>query len=167
MLAGIVRFDLDLPALALGIAGVHAEQVAGKDRRFIAAGTRAHFQEQVAFVARVARYQQQRQLLLQFQQARLRGGDFLVGQLAQVGVGAHAFGGGQIGLGTCFIGQCSGNRFKLGEFARKVAETGVVGDHVGFGEQAFQFFAALGQRFQLTAQGRRHRVSRVGGGNPA
>ena len=95
--------------------------------------------------------------MFQFLQARLRRGDFLVGQFTQVGVGAHAFGGGQVGLGTGFLGERGSDRFKLGEFARKVAETGVVGDHIGFGEQAFQFFAALGQRFQL-----RRRVGVIG-----
>src|SRR5690606_41602754 len=46
-------------SLALGVAAVHAEQVAGEDRRLVAAGAGAHFQEQVGLVARVARHQQQ------------------------------------------------------------------------------------------------------------
>ena len=50
-----------LPALALGIARVHAEQVAGEDRRLVAAGAGAHFQVDVAFVARVLRDQVRQQ----------------------------------------------------------------------------------------------------------
>src|SRR6185503_9101379 len=52
-----LRDDLDLPPLALGIARVHAEQVAGEQRRLVAAGPRAHCEEQVAVVVRVARQQ--------------------------------------------------------------------------------------------------------------
>ncbi len=172
MFARVVRFDLDLPALALGIAGVHAEQIAGEDRRLVTAGTRAHFQEQVAVIARIARHQQQGQCFVQLLQALLRGDDFLVGQFAQVRVLAHRFGGGEIGLGAGFVGQRSSDRLQLRKLARERAETVVVTDHGRVGQQAFQFFAALGQRFQLTAQGRRHhsslhRYARQGAGNPA
>ena len=52
VLARAGRFDLDPPALAFGVARVHAEQVAGEDRRLVAAGAGAHFQVQVAIVAR-------------------------------------------------------------------------------------------------------------------
>ncbi len=116
MLAGAVRFDLHLPALAFGIARVHAEQVAGEDRRLVAAGAGAHFQEQVAVVARIARHQQQCQVMVQLLQAFLRGGDFLLGQLAQVRVGAHRFGGGQVGQRPRFVVQRGGDRLQLGEF---------------------------------------------------
>ena len=40
--------DLDPPALALGITRVHAEQVAGEDRRLVAAGAGTGFPEHVA-----------------------------------------------------------------------------------------------------------------------
>ena len=57
--AGAGGQDFQLPALALGVARVHAEQVAGEDRRLVAAGAGAHFQEDIAFVARILRNQQQ------------------------------------------------------------------------------------------------------------
>ena len=47
-LAGDSRHHLDLPALALGVARVHAEQVAGEQRRLVAAGAGADFEEDVA-----------------------------------------------------------------------------------------------------------------------
>ena len=52
-LGGALRNDLHLPALALGVARVHAEQVAGEKRRFVAAGAGAHLEEGVALVVRV------------------------------------------------------------------------------------------------------------------
>ncbi len=160
VLARIVGFDFHLPTLALGVARIHAEQVAGEDRGLVAAGAGAHFQEQVAFVARIARHQQQRELAVERLQPRLRSGGFLLGHLAQLGVGAHRFGSGQVRLGACFLGQRQRHRLQLGELARIGAEALVVADDVGMGEQAFQFFAAFGQRFELTAQGRRHSGSR-------
>jgi hypothetical protein len=48
------RDDLDAPALALGVAGVHAQQVAGKQRRLVAAGAGADLEEDVALVVGVA-----------------------------------------------------------------------------------------------------------------
>src|SRR5690606_32500933 len=38
VLAGIFREDLDTPALAFGIARIHAEQVTGEDRPLVPAG---------------------------------------------------------------------------------------------------------------------------------
>ena len=49
------RDDLDAPALALGVAAVHAEQIAGKQRRFVTAGTGAHFHESVTLVIGIFR----------------------------------------------------------------------------------------------------------------
>src|SRR5690606_25230749 len=60
---------LDLPALLLGIAGIHAEQVAGEQRRLVAAGAGTDLEEDVAAVVRVARYQQTLEPRLQLIQA--------------------------------------------------------------------------------------------------
>jgi len=54
--------------------------------------------------------------MVQLLQAFLRGGDFLLGQLAQVRVGAHRFGGGQVGQRPRFVVQRGGDRLQLGEF---------------------------------------------------
>src|SRR5207342_1271213 len=70
MFAGIRRFDFDAPALAFGVTRIHAIQVAGEDRGFVAAGAGAHFQIQVAFVACVARDELRHQFAFQFGQAR-------------------------------------------------------------------------------------------------
>src|SRR3546814_5025919 len=46
VLAGAGRFDFDPPALALGVARIHAQQVAGEDRRLATAGAGADLQVQ-------------------------------------------------------------------------------------------------------------------------
>lgn len=55
--------DLGLPADALGVAQVHAQQVAGEQRRLVAARARLDLQDDVLVVTRVARHQQQAQFL--------------------------------------------------------------------------------------------------------
>src|SRR3546814_19122433 len=73
-----------------------AQQVAGEDRRLVAAGAGADLQVQVALVARVARHQQRHQRGVEFGQARIDGGDFLVGQFAQFGIGLRRLRGGEV-----------------------------------------------------------------------
>ena len=50
--------DLEAPALDLGVTRIHAEQIAGEDRRLVAAGARADFQEYVRIVVRILGHQQ-------------------------------------------------------------------------------------------------------------
>ena len=45
--------DFDLPSMLGGVTLVHAEQIAGKERRLVAAGAGADFQDDVAVVHRV------------------------------------------------------------------------------------------------------------------
>ena len=56
--------QLDPPALRLGIALVHAEQIAREQRRLVAAGAGADFEHRRALVGRIARQQRQRQRAL-------------------------------------------------------------------------------------------------------
>src|SRR3546814_15084300 len=61
---------------------IHAEQVAGEDRGLVAAGAGAHFQVQVAVVARVLGQKLRHQFGFELAQARAGAGDFLLGQFA-------------------------------------------------------------------------------------
>ena len=158
------RFHFDFPALALGVARVHAEQVAGEDRGFVAAGAGAHFQIHAAVVAGVLRHQLRHQLGVEFRQPGLSGVDLFFGQFRQLRVAAHRLGGGQIGARLAFGGQAGGDRFELRALAHQPAIARGVVHRRRIGEQAFDFLAALGQRFQLTAQGRRHCGGRCGVG---
>ena len=65
MFAFVGAHDLHAPAAGFRIAGIHPEQIAGKQRRFVTAGTGAHFNKRVAFIVRIARQQQNLQLLFQ------------------------------------------------------------------------------------------------------
>ena len=166
LVAAVLAFaggnNLHGPALALGVAGVHAEQVAGEQGGFVATGAGPHFQEQVGFVARILGHQQQGQLLVEHRQALLGGGNFLLGQFAQLGVGAHGLGGLQVALGLGVGGQSGGHRFELGVFLGQRAEARVVGQYAGVGQHAGHFLVALGQVFELTAKAWRHGSYRKG-----
>ncbi|CPR47227.1 Uncharacterised protein [Salmonella enterica subsp. enterica serovar Bovismorbificans] len=58
MLAFAHAHDLHAPAARFGITAVHAEQIAGKQRGFVAAGAGANLKERVSFIVRIFRQQQ-------------------------------------------------------------------------------------------------------------
>ena len=69
-LAGVE--DLGLPALPLGVAQVHAQQVAGEQRGLLAALPRLDLEDHVLVVVGVARQQQLAQLVRELVAARLQ-----------------------------------------------------------------------------------------------
>jgi hypothetical protein len=90
-------------------------------------------------------------------EARVRGGDLLVGEFAHFRIVAHRFGGGEVAARLRFGGQRDGDRFELRELARQVAEAIGCRRSRRIGEQAFDFLASLEQRFELAAQAGDHR----------
>src|SRR5690606_16586754 len=56
------RDDLDLPALLGGIAIIHAEEIAGKDRRLVPASAGADFEDRVLLVGGILREEEHLQL---------------------------------------------------------------------------------------------------------
>ena len=74
--AALAEISLEAPALGLGIALVHAKQVAGEQRRLVAAGAGADLEHRRALVGGVARKQLQREVALGLGQRRL-----ILGQL--------------------------------------------------------------------------------------
>ena len=86
-------------APALGVHGVHPQQVGGKQRALLAADTGPDLQHHALVVVGVFGQQQTLQLVLQPLPLRLGGGQLLLPKLLQLRVGQHARGGGNIGLG--------------------------------------------------------------------
>ena len=79
------RHHLELPALALGEAAVHAEQLAGKERRLVAAGAGADFEQDVLLVVGILRQQQDAHLLEQRRLPRLEILQLLPGERGHLG----------------------------------------------------------------------------------
>ena len=80
--------QLELPALALGEARVHPEQIGGEQRRFLAAGAGANFEDDVLLVVRIARREQDAELLLELLALRDERLQLLLRERAHVGIAA-------------------------------------------------------------------------------
>ena len=81
------RDDFGFPALLGGVALVHAEQVAGKQRRLVAAGAGADFQDGVVIVHRILGDEREPDLLLKPVAPRLQRRLLGFRQLAHLAVG--------------------------------------------------------------------------------
>ena len=141
--------DFGLPAVALGIAAVHAQQIARKQRGFVAAGTGADFYEYVFVVVGIFGQQQFLQFKIQPFNGFFGSLNFFGGKIFHFGVGQHFLRVGQIALrlGVGVVGFHHG-----GELGVLLVETAVV-VHVcgGFGraQERGYFFQALGQGLQF------------------
>ena len=118
---------LGLPALALGEAQVHAQQVAGEQRGFLAALAGLDLQHHVGGVARVAGQQQFGEPVVQFvdrfgQPVGLLGERrVLLGELPR---------GDQVGTGLVEFPRAPHDRGQFGVAAAELARVGLVGVHV-------------------------------------
>ena len=74
--------DLEAPALERGVALIHAEEIGGEERRFLAAGAGAQLEDGVALVGLVLGQQQKPHLLLELGNA--------LAELGQLGLGQRA-----------------------------------------------------------------------------
>ena len=81
------RDDLDLPAVLGGEALVHAEQVAGEQRGFVAAGAGADFQDHVALVHRVLGDERDADLVRELLAPRFERRLLGFGERAHLGIG--------------------------------------------------------------------------------
>ena len=170
--------DLDLPAALFGVSQVHAQQVAGEDRGFVATGAGADLEEQIALVARVARQQEQVQLLVELGFAGLEACNLLGRQLAELGVVEHGPCRGQRACVRIELGQGLGQGPQVCMLAGHFAQTIGVAEHLLAREQAFEFLVAFGQLFELATDRGGHgfpgpsglaaaRMIRDAGENPA
>ena len=80
------RDDVDLPALPLGVAAVHAEHLGREERRLVAARAGADLEQHVLVVVRVLGHEQQRDLGVERVALRLERARLLVRHLAQLRV---------------------------------------------------------------------------------
>src|ERR1700722_11414020 len=77
---------LNLPVVALGVARVHAKELVGEERGFIAAGAGANLKDDVLVIIWIARRQQQPKMLFHCSLLPLHRWQFGLGELAQLGV---------------------------------------------------------------------------------
>ena len=129
--------DFVAPAFRLDVFGVHAQQVAGEDRRLVAARAAADLHDGVFRVLRVLGDQQQLDLLLHLCELRLQLGDHLAGHFAHLLVlvrGQRVLGFGEVGDGRAVAFRSLDDRLQLLVFLGQLDELLDVGDHFGVGE---------------------------------
>ena len=150
--AGVSLKDFDVPAAAFGVAQIHAEQVAGEDRRFVAAGAGAHFEDTgwlrradlsaaaATAVRRPGRAGAASSRAISSRAISRRSGSSSMARVRPVRARLRR-------------ARCSEavDRFELRVFARELAEAVVVGMRVGLRQQQADFLVALGQGFELAA----------------
>ena len=131
--AGVARrHHLEPPALTLGELRIHAEQLAGEERRFVAAGAGADFEDDVLRVVRILRHEHHLELGQQAVAAGEQRLQLFARQLAHVGVGA---GGELLGLrdlagNRLVFAEALDERFHLGERLGVLAVFGRIALHL-------------------------------------
>ena len=124
---------------------VHAEQLAGEERRLVAAGAGADFEDDVLLVVRVLRYEQNLQLGDQGVAPRVQRLELFLRQLAHVGVARRGelFGAadvvGDAPVFTVFLDQ----RLDVGQRLGELPVLGGVALHFARAEAGHQLFVAL------------------------
>ena len=145
------RFDL--PAALFGVASVHAVQVTGEERRFVAAGAGADFHDDRANDGIVAHDQFFFDLLEELLDLRFECLEFFGGQVLHFRIVEHGFGVGQLGGKILIAAVAVDEVFELamlfGDFDDLVGIAGYPGIvHLLFeGGETFVHFSELGQNF--------------------
>ena len=132
--------QLEPPALLLGKALVHAQQVAGEQRRLVAAGAGADFEHRGALVGGVARQQLDRQRALGLGQLLADFLGLMRRQLLELGLGGGVGGEAgqhlQLGAQPAHLARRRGDRLDLRIFLGQAHE--LVGREVGRGHRLGQ-----------------------------
>ena len=120
--------DLDFPSLRGGVALIHAEQIAGKQRGFVAAGPGADFENDVALVHRIPGDERDPQLLFERGAPRLKLRPFFRSDRTHFRIGSRIFDQAgdafELALRHAIGFDRLDDRREFGEFAREL--------HVGF-----------------------------------
>ncbi len=156
------RDDLGLPAVPLGVAHVHAQQIAGEQSGFVAAGAGADLEEHVALVVGIAGQQRRLQFAFQCGDPHLRRGALLVGERAHRRIVREFGRRREIGLGQSEFAKAGDHgtqvRMLLGQRAIAVE----VARDVRRAEEAIELVEACGELVELGTKRRFHRIGSEG-----
>ena len=113
--------------MRFGIALIHAEKIAGEQRRLVAAGAGADFEDGAFLVGRILRQQRDAQLLFERLEPQLGLAQLLFGEARHLGVGRgivqHGLEAGDFRALRAVIADRRGDLFESGEFARQRDES--------------------------------------------
>jgi len=154
---GVLRDDFHLPAIAFGEPAVHAEEIAGEQRRLVAAGTRADFEKDVPLVVGILGQQLLLQIHFQRRETVARRADFVFRESAHFGIGRHFLGDTDVVLALAIGAIEFDHRLDLRVFAREPAIRLHVVGHVFGRKQTIQFIEAGRELRELRSNTRFHR----------
>ena len=150
--AGLARrHQLHLPALRLGEAGVHAEQLGREQRRLLAAGPGPDLEQHVLLVVGVLGQQQDFDLLDQLVAPRRQPAQLLLGELPEIGVAGlrEALGLRDLLHDDLVVPEPLDERFDLRQRLRVRAVLRLVGLHGRVGHLPQQFLVVALDGIQL------------------
>ena len=163
MLAGVFAEHLDLPAEPFGVAPVHAQQVAGKDCRLVAAGAGADFEIDIAVIARIGRDEHAPQHLFVVGEARAETAGFVLAERAhlRVGIALEAARRREFALEVAIKGVAFGERGEARVFHRELAKTLRAAIDRRIRQQPTHLFVAVGLLVEALADGVLHRAGAI------
>ena len=144
--------DFDFPALRFRVAGIHAEELRGKERGFIASGAGADFHDDALFVVGIFREEQEFQFALDHFLARGEFLFFLLRHLLHLGVfrlEKHLVGAGQIFFNVFEFAVLGDDLAELGLLLGNLLETRGVRDDLRRGEFVRERVVASAELIQL------------------
>jgi len=132
---------LHAPARHLRKAGVHAEEVGGKEPRLVSARAGPYLQDDVLLVIRILGKQQDREALLELLHPSLERGDFFLGQFPEflVAFPQHLLGLVKLPARLLVIAEGLDERRQVRVLLGELLVLGAVGDHGGIAEEPLQF----------------------------
>src|SRR5713101_3195163 len=136
---------LDFPSMALGKPRVHPEEFIREERRLLAAGSCADFEQDVLVVVGVAGREKLLEALLDGGLPSLQIGQLVPSNLAQFRVVAfeQRLMFGNLAKQAAIFANRDGNLFELGTLLGQLGVLAVVRDDRGIAQAAFQFRIAL------------------------
>src|SRR5690606_9744932 len=141
--------DFHAPAAALRVAGVHAKEVRGEQRGFLAAGAGAHLEDRVPIVVRVARQEQDAELVLEPRAFRLEPRDLLARERAELGVVERFAVVGQRALDELQPAHRLDDRQELPALAVQRVQALRIGEHPRVTEELLHLLVPTHQRSEL------------------
>ena len=151
------RDDLDLPAHAVGVALIHAEQVAGEQRRLLAAGAGAHFEDGALLVGGILGQELHLELALELLDLGIERAKLRFGERSHVGIGRrvvdHLIEIVALLLRPTQRGDGGDDRIELGELARKPHIALLIG---AGGESALHRLPACDEFIEFIGRNRGH-----------
>ena len=142
--------DLGLPAVQIGIAAIHAEQVGCEQGRLVAAGAGAHFQNGALLVGGILGEQLQAQLLLERRNTRAKRGLLVPGHGRKLLVGRRVgLQGGKVGTFGLGLAQRADGGDQRTQVRKLLGKLCVIGLVDALGQFVLQELPALQHLIEL------------------